>query len=152
MDYDEFVLGDGRRVRRALVAYYGSEIGNEAADDAMALAWERWADLGSMIDPAGYVFRIGQTKAQRHLRWRNRRALFPVPDVGAAAADIAAAVDLLNALARLRPDQRTAVMLVKSFGYTHLEVSELLGVSASVVNNLVHRAVVRLRSILEVPS
>jgi DNA-directed RNA polymerase specialized sigma24 family protein len=152
MDYDQFVRGDARRVRRALIAYYGSEVGNEAADDAMALAWERWADIGSMTNSAGYVFRIGQSKAQRHIRWRNRRAYFPVPDVRVAAADVPSAVDLLNALARLRPDQRTAVTLVKSFGYTHLEVAELLGVSASAVNNLVHRAVVRLRTILEVSS
>jgi RNA polymerase sigma-70 factor (ECF subfamily) len=152
MDYDDFVLGHGRRVRRALVAYYGSEIGNEAADDAMALAWERWSDLGTMVDPAGYVFRIGQTKAQRHLRWHNRRSLFPVPDAGRAEADVPSSLDLLNALSRLRADQRTAVTLVKSFGYTHHEVAELLGVSASAVNNLVHRAVVRLRSILEIPT
>ena len=150
MDFEEFVDRDARRVRRALVSFYGADVGNEAADEAMAIAWERWASLAGMANPAGYVFRIGQTKAQPHVRWKSRRSLLRVDDSTAESVDVAGLVDLLNALERLSPDQRTAVMMVKSFGYGHRDVAELLGVSESVVNNLVHRGVVALRADMEV--
>ena len=150
MEYDEFVALEARRVRQALVAFYGAEIGNEAADDAMAVAWERWHDIGVMDNPGGYVFRVGQTKARPHVRWRARRDLFPVTDVADRSVDVSGLVDLLRALEGLDADQRTAVMLVKSFGYSHREVARLLAVSESVVNNLVHRGVLKLRSLMGV--
>jgi RNA polymerase sigma-70 factor (ECF subfamily) len=154
IEFAAFVADGARRVRRALVAFYGLEIGGDAADEAIAVAWEKWDVIGLMDDPAAYVFRIGQSKARPHLRWRSRRALFSDADANAsgAPADVPAAVDLLRATERLRPQQRTAVMLVKSYGYSHREVAALLGVSESVVNNLVHRGVRTLRTLLEVRS
>lgn len=148
--FDAFVQGDGARVRRALVAYYGLDVGSDAADDAMAVAWERWPQLSAMANPAGYVFRVGQSKARPHVRWRSRRGLFPVADPTTNDADSAAVVDLLRALGELPADQRAAVMLVKSFGYPHREVADLLNVSETAVNNMVHRGVQRLRGALEV--
>ena len=67
-------------------------------------------------------------------------------------ADPAALLDLVRALERLGANQRAAVMLVKSYGYSHREVAALLDVTESVVNNLVHRGVTRLRTLLEVHS
>jgi hypothetical protein len=32
----------GRRLRQAFVARYGVEIGNEVANEAFVVAWERW--------------------------------------------------------------------------------------------------------------
>ena len=101
---------------------------------------------------AGYVFRIGQSKARPYLRWRSRRRLFPDHDMASTTVDVPGLLDLLRALEHLSADQRAAVMMIKSFGYTHREVAELLGVSESVVNNLVHRGVLRLRTLLEVSS
>ena len=147
-----FVADGARRVRRALVAFYGLEIGGEAADEALGVAWERWDVVGLMSDPAAYVFRIGQSKARPHVRWRARRALFPDAEIAGGNVDVSAAVDLLRAMERLRPQQRVAVMLVKSYGYSHREVADLLGVTDSVVNNLVHRGVRTLRTLLEVRS
>jgi DNA-directed RNA polymerase specialized sigma24 family protein len=152
MEFDAFVADGARRVRRALVAFYGLEIGGDAADEAIAVAWEKWAVVGLTDDPAAYVFRIGQSKARPHLRWRARRTLFSDTGASSATVDVPAAVDLLRAIERLRPQQRAAVMLVKSYGYSHREVAALLGVSESVVNNLVHRGVRTLRTLLEVRS
>jgi RNA polymerase sigma-70 factor (ECF subfamily) len=154
IEFDAFMADGARSVRRALVAFYGLEIGGDAADEAIAVAWEKWDVVGFANDPAAYVFRIGQSKARPHLRWRSRRTLFSDADANAsgAAVDVPAAVDLLRAIERLRPQQRAAVMLVKSYGYSHREVAALLGVSESVVNNLVHRGVRTLRTLLEVRS
>ncbi|MDO8390696.1 MAG: RNA polymerase sigma factor [Actinomycetota bacterium] len=152
MQFGTFVHDHGERIRRALVAYYGVEVGGEAADEALAVAWERWASLAGMDNPAGYVYRIGQSKARPHVRWFARRRLFPDSEPVMSVADPAALLDLVRALERLSADQRSAVMLVKSYGYSHREVAALLDVSESVVNNLVHRGVTRLRTLLEVHS
>jgi DNA-directed RNA polymerase specialized sigma24 family protein len=148
---------DGERVRRALVATYGVEIGTEAAAEALALAWERWDSLQVMTNPAGYLYRIGQSRARPHVRWSMRRRPFPTSGSSATdrahqvqrTADSPALDDLFAALSRLAPDQRAAVLLVKSYGYSHREVADLLGRSEAVVNNLVHRGVQQLRSMMK---
>src|SRR4051812_8647512 len=56
------------RVRRALVAAYGVEEGADAAAAAFAYAWEHWHELREMENPAGYLFRVGQSAARRGRR------------------------------------------------------------------------------------
>jgi RNA polymerase sigma-70 factor (ECF subfamily) len=142
--FDTFVGSTGETVRRALVGFYGVEIGSEAAADAMTVAWERWSEVSSMENPAGFLFRVGQSKARPHLRWRNRRAAFPLADTHMArpAADV---VDLLAALGHLRPEQRAAVLMVKSYGFSYREAGDVLGVSEAAITNHVHRALELLR-------
>ena len=149
LGFDEFTRSVGEQVRRALVAFYGVEVGTEAAAEAMAVAWTRWAEVSTMDNPAGFVFRVGQSKARPHLRWWTRRDSFPSVEGQVAAAD-GTTVDLLAALARLQPDQRACLVLVKSHGYSYREAAELLGVSEAAVTNHVHRGLVRLRTIMEV--
>jgi DNA-directed RNA polymerase specialized sigma24 family protein len=147
--FEDFASSTGERVRRALVAYYGVEIGTEAAADAMSVAWERWAEIAPMANAAGYLFRVGQSKARPHVRWARRSGAFPTVERAALGGD-ADLVDLLAALGRLRPAQRAAVVLVKSYGFSYREVADLLGVAETTVTNHVHRGLGRLRSMLEV--
>jgi RNA polymerase sigma-70 factor (ECF subfamily) len=148
--FDTFADTTGAALRRALVSCYGVEIGVEAAADAMRVAWERWPEVSTMANPAGFLFRVGQSHARPHVRWSRRSAHFPV-ELGSHPMDAAPAViDLLRALGRLRPEERAAVVLVKSHGYSYREVAELLGVSEAAVTNHVHRSLQRLRPLLEV--
>lgn len=146
--FDAFVADAGERVRRALVAFYGVEIGTEAAADALAIAWERWAEVSAMDNPAGYLFRVGQSRARPHLRWARRAAVFPATGAVVGGGD-PALVDLFAALARLRPPQRAAVLMTKSYGFTYAEVASMLGITETAVTNHVHRGLQRLRTILE---
>jgi RNA polymerase sigma-70 factor (ECF subfamily) len=77
VSFDDFVRTTGERVRRALVAYYGVEIGTDAAAEAMRVAWERWPDLSAMENPGGYLFRVGQSHARSNVRWARHRTTFP---------------------------------------------------------------------------
>jgi hypothetical protein len=56
------------RLRRALVAAYGTERGREATCEALAWAWEHWNDVRGMANPVGYLYRVGQsrTRPRRH--------------------------------------------------------------------------------------
>lgn len=147
--FNSFVIGTGSRVRRALIACYGVEIGVEAASEAMRVAWEHWPTVAAMDNPAGFLYRAGQSAARPHVRWAQRARLFAIEDVP-RESDRAAVMDLLRGLAKLKPAQRTSVVMVRSYGFSYAEVAELLGISEAAVTNHVHRGLKRLRSILEV--
>jgi DNA-directed RNA polymerase specialized sigma24 family protein len=149
--FDLFVATTGEQVRRALVSFYGVEVGMEAAAEAMAVAWQRWDEVAAMKNPGGFLFRVGQSRARPHVRWRRRNSGFPMIDAGAVSDD-AAVVDLLRAMRRLPAVQRACVLLVKSYGFSYREAGDILGVTETAVTNHVHRGLTRLRSMMEVTS
>jgi DNA-directed RNA polymerase specialized sigma24 family protein len=145
-DFAAFVRDVEPRLRQALVAAYGPVDGREATVDALSWAWEHWAQLEEVGNRLGYLFRVGQSAVRR---FGSR----PIPvdllrAVEARVPDITP--ELLPSLGRLSPQQRTVVVLVHAFGWSQAEVAELLGVSASTVHEHLGRALVRLRSDLEV--
>jgi len=78
----EVLIGGLRpRLARALVAAYGPERGQEAVAEALADAWEHFEDVRVMPNPAGYVYRVGQSRSRP--RRRPVTAAFPVDQRGA---------------------------------------------------------------------
>jgi RNA polymerase sigma-70 factor (ECF subfamily) len=128
------------------VARNGLEVGSEAAADAMAWAVAHSDRMAAMDNPAGYLYRVGQTAARRHRRWARRHVVLAVEPL--ASPDEPFDAELFDALSLLRADHRVAVVLVHCFGYRYREVAELLGVSEAAVTNHVHRGLARLRSML----
>jgi DNA-directed RNA polymerase specialized sigma24 family protein len=142
--FSEFLQDTEPKLRRALVARYGPEIGREATADAFTYAWEHWDRVRHMANPVGYLYRVGQSKSRRFFR---RRIAFPPPeDHGLPWVEPA----LAPALAALPSRQRQAVVLVHGFGYTHAEVADLLGLKRSSIQNHVERGLAALRDRLEV--
>ncbi len=102
--------------------------------------------LAALDRPAGYLYRVGlsSTRRERRARARRARGLFdPVVEPEEPFDD-----ELFAALARLRRDQRVAVVLVHAYGYSYREVAEVIGASESAVTNHVHRGLRRLRTLL----
>jgi len=139
--YTAFVEDTQPRLRQALVARFGPDEGSEATAEALAYGWEHWERIENMENPAGYLYRVGCHKGMR--RWR-RPVLPPAPQHG----DPIVEPGLPRALERLSHRQRTAVILVHSFDWTHEEVADVMGVSASTVRNHLRRGMVKLRSAL----
>lgn len=137
--FSRFVKEKEAILRATLVAHYGAEVGREATAEALAWAWEHWERLQGAENPAGYLYRVGRTKARRSFR---RRPLFPHPD-GHEPPWVEPG--LAGALERLTPNQRMAVVLVHAYGLTHQEVAEILGVSRSTVQNHLERGLAKLR-------
>ena len=131
------------RLRRALVAAYGADRGREAVAEALAWGWEHWAELATMDNPAGYLYRVGQSRT----RPRRQPPRFAVPPGGEPWIE----PQLLPALATLTERQRVAVVLVHGFGWTHREVAELTDLAVTSVQNHVDRGLAKLRAALEVP-
>lgn len=145
-EFTVFVREVEPRLSYALAAAYGPEIGRESAADALAYAWEHWTEVQRMQNPAGYLYRVGQSSARRS---RRRDPLFPAVDQ-ARLPDVEPA--LPAALATLSEAQRTALVLVHVLEWSEREAAELLGVDRSTVRRHCDRALARLRAELEVGS
>jgi RNA polymerase sigma factor (sigma-70 family) len=143
--FADFSRIGGERLRRAFVAAFGVETGNDVHADALAWAWEHWDRVAQMKSPVGYLFRVGQSKARRYLRWRRVVQLPTEPhrDVYEVEGDLGVV------LTRLSRRQRTVVFLVHGYGWSYAEVGELLGISNASVRNHVHRGMQQLRAAME---
>ena len=142
--FTRFVKETEPRLSYALAAAYGLEVGAEATADALAWAWEHWETLENKRNPAGYLYRVGQSKARRYYR---PQVLFPslpaseVPSVEPGLTD---------ALAGLSKNQRVAVVLIHGMEHSEREVADLLGISRWSVRTHAERGMRRIRHALGV--
>jgi len=145
-DFDVFTATDGKRLQRALVAAYGPEDGADIYADAMLRAWSDWASIGTMVNPAGYLWRVAQSSHRRYRRW-TRKPQFPSRMV--LERNDLTDRDLFLSLGGLSDSERVAVVMVHAHRSTYQEVADLLEVPVTTVNNLVHRGLHRLRADLK---
>jgi DNA-directed RNA polymerase specialized sigma24 family protein len=142
--FTAFVTDAEPRLRRAFTLLRGAEVGGDATAEALAWAWEHWAEVQAMANPVGYLYRVGSSRT----RYREER--FPHAPAPPDAPGFEPG--LVPALARLTPRQRTAVVLVHGCGWTHQEVADALELSRSSVGTHVERAMAQLRNELGVES
>ena len=143
-DYTAFVEEVGERLRLALLSAYGPEAGAEATAETLGYAWEHWDRIGAMSNPAGYLYRVGQSRARRY---RRRPVRLPAP---IEASEPLVEPGLVGALEHLPERQRVSVLLVHGYGWTLRETADLLGIRRSTVQRHVERGLQSLRSALEV--
>jgi len=142
--FEEFVAAVEPRLRRALLGSVGVDRVEDAVAEALAYGFEHWEAIGEMSNPAGYLFRVAQSRV-RQRRTPRLFAQLPVslPDVEPG---------LIEALCALPDAQRTAVWLAHGCGSSHGDIADALGVSTSTVATHVSRALNRLRAELGVVS
>ncbi len=58
VSFDDFVRTDGERLRRVMAAQHGIDVGADAANSALAWAWENWERVAPMENAAGYLYRV----------------------------------------------------------------------------------------------
>ena len=127
------------RLRHALVAAYGADAGSDAAAEALSWAYEHWDRMQGVRSPVPYLFRVAQTRSHRA-----RRPL-PLAAPPVDAHERAVEPGLERLVDALPQQQRVAVLLVHGLEWTHAEVAELLGITASTVATHVSRALDALR-------
>jgi len=146
-DFTLFVKDAEPKLSYALAAAYGIQVGKESTADAIAYAWEHWDDIKSMENPAGYLYRVGQTAARKYIMYMKPGPLFPAVD-RVELPDIEPG--LPAALQSLSEPQRIAVVLLHSMQWREREVAELMDVDRSTVRRHRDRGLAKLRSALEV--
>ncbi len=132
------------RLRHALTASFGSQLGKDAAADALAHAWVHWDVVSATENRIGYVYGVGRNMARRSAP---RHPLF-MPVAVERLPDVEP--KLPEAIAALPERQRVVVTLVYGYEWTLSEVAELLGTTKSTVQNHAERGVARLRKSLGV--
>lgn len=140
-DFELFFRHAEPRLRGALVATFGSELGRDAAAEALRYAWEHRGRVLSMDNPVGYLFRVGQ-------RWGKRQASRERRKVGLVVVErqpdgFEPALD--DALRSLPTRQRQVVVLCVGFRFSHAEAGKVLGISRSSIQKHVERAMTSLR-------
>ncbi len=140
--FAQFVEATEPRLHRALVAKLGWELGREATAEALAYAWEHWARVVVMQNPAGYLYRVGASR----VRPSKTRILFELPDERPSTFE----PDLRRALSALPERQRIAVVLIHGYGWTSVEVADMTGVRPSTIQTHLARGLASLRGQLKV--
>jgi len=130
------------RLRIALAAAVGQELGKDAADEALAYGWEHWERIEPMENPIGYLYRVGRN----WVRTPRRLRLPAVPVDHTPYVEPA----LPAALASLSDRQRVVVVLVHGFDWKHAEVASLLGIDTPTVATHLRRGLAKLRRHLKV--
>ena len=145
-EFTSFARDAERRLRYALVAAYGAQLGREAAEEALVYAWHNWAKVKDLRNPVGYLYRVAYRQASRSTK--------KPPDLHAVDTSDTPWVEpgLELALQRLSPMQRTVAVLVEGLEWKQSEVAELLGIRPSSVQKHLERALAKLRAALGVSS
>jgi DNA-directed RNA polymerase specialized sigma24 family protein len=141
--FTAFVKEAEPRLRLALVAAFGQDRGLDATADALAYAFENWDRIEGMENPAGYLYRVGRSRA-RFAGIRPRFAPVPVEDAPNVEPG------LPSALRRLSEKQRVAVVMVHAYGWSREETALLMGLTMSTVDTHLQRGLSKLRNVLGV--
>jgi RNA polymerase sigma-70 factor (sigma-E family) len=132
-------------VRVAFLMVGDNAVAEELVQDAFARVHQRWARIDN---PRAYLHVAVLNTARNELRRRSlrrRRPFDPRPD----AQTDQASVELLDALGVLSARQRAVVVLRFYEGRSEAEIADLLGVRPGTVKSLLHRALNRLREVIE---
>lgn len=143
--FTRFVESVEPRLRGALTAALGADVGREAAAEALAYGWEHWDRVEGMENPAGYLYRVGRNRGGRMRR--KPRVVFPAAQI---AGEPWVEPGLPDAVASLPERQRVVVYLLHSDEWTMSEVAELLMISKASVQRHAERAMEKLRRALGV--
>jgi DNA-directed RNA polymerase specialized sigma24 family protein len=143
--FSQFVEDNESEIRHALVGYFGSDLGRDAAAQALLYGLENWERVGGMQNPAGYLFRVGQRRGGRK---QSRRARFGI--VAATQDDPWFEPGLASALERLPAKQRVAVVLRHGSDMDYSEIARLTNSTEPTVRKNVERGLAGLRKSLEV--
>lgn len=108
-----------------------AHLGQDAAAEALARAYERWDRVSGMKSPGGWLYQVGLNVVRRRKRRLalERRLLRQVVQPAAVAPDSAEAVELWDAVSRLSPRQRTAIALRYLADLPERRVAELMNVA-----------------------
>jgi RNA polymerase sigma-70 factor, ECF subfamily len=131
-----------------------------AAEDVAAAAFERAYRRRSRFDaskgtPRAWLFGIARNAALDELRRRKRAATAELPEPavqvepGEAVEHAARRAEVRAALGRLQARDREVIALKYHAELTNAELAEVLGVSVSNAGTLVHRAMTKLREVLD---
>ena len=158
--------GDETAFARLVATYHGDmvrvaygicgepELARDAAQAAWLIAWRRLRTVREPEHLRSWLITVAANEARHLVRRRHRGHIMeieldPPDDEGADASAVIRRLDLVNALRRLSPEERSLVALRYGAELDSSEIAPLLGISASGVRARLMRLMGRLRKELE---
>jgi RNA polymerase sigma-70 factor, ECF subfamily len=142
VDLEALFRAEGDGVYRTLFAFTGgrADVAEEATAEAFARAV---AERGTLRDPLAWIYRVAFRVAIDDLRRDRRRG--DLVDAPTSPPELSG---LVEALRRLSPNQRAAIVLRHVLDLDVAEVARRMGVAAPTVRVHLHRGRARLRELL----
>jgi len=147
--FDEFYLAKIDDLASALGAtLHDTDLGREAAGEAMVRALERWNKVSVHPNPAGWCYRVGLNWATSRWRKRRRETIADPIDFQRVAAPAAQSMNhgLHEAVRQLPMSQRSVVVLTYWMGWSRAEIAAALNIAEGTVGSRLNRALQQLRS------
>jgi RNA polymerase sigma-70 factor (ECF subfamily) len=127
-----------------------SALAEEAVAAAWPLAWRRLDSLRETDRLGSWLVSIAANQARQIARSRRRRAVREIPvaavEEPTTSAEREAQIDLANALARLKPDDRALLALRYVAGFDSNELARATGLSPSGTRARLARLLDRMRT------
>lgn len=136
------------RIFRAIALVLGnSDLALDATEEAMTRAAERWHDVGRYDNPSGWVYRVALNWARTQLRRfaRERGALEFEPGYEESLPD----PDLIDAVLGLPTDYRAVIVARFLLDWSVEDTARALEIPEGTVKTRTHRALKRLRKVIE---
>ena len=151
-DFEAFFEDHYTTVLRAVaLAINDAGRAEDVTQEAFARAYRRWRTVSAMEQPVGWVYVVA-LNAERS-RWRRERN---APDQGEAEAMLAdpagpvvTTIVMRDALTKLSPRQRTAVVLRYLADLSVADIARVMGCAEGTVKATLHQALRNLRVDLE---
>ncbi len=146
--FEDFYRAARPDVYRALaLTLRNHALAAEAADEAMARAYQRWRTVCRHRNPAGWTYRVALNWARSWLRKHHREVGGDLPEV--VALDAVPDPELIAALGRLSVKVRAVVVLRYFLQWSQEEVAEALDIPLGTVKSRTGHALAQLRRELE---
>lgn len=150
--FDEFyAVSCGRLLGQLTAMTADRELARDVLQEAYARAWARWGRVSRLDNPEAWVRAVAWRESVS--RWRRRRVaqaaqhLVARPE-SAEDPDVATAVTVRTALARIPAAQRQALVLYEFCGMSVVEVARETGVAVGTVKSRLARGRAALGELL----
>lgn len=149
--FDEFYRSHAGPIMRALeLTLRNRELAEDALNEAMARAFQRWNRVAHYANPEGWVFRVAVNWAMSWLRRRRRERERPLTartsdETGLDPRD----QDLERAMVALSVDHRSVVVCRFFLDWSVKQTAEALDIAEGTVKSRLARALENIRTELE---
>lgn len=143
--FAEFYQLNYRKIAGGLAVTLGnSDLGTEAADEAMARAYANWAEVSHYGNPSGWVYRVGLNWGRSWLRRAGRR----LPWHASSTVELPETGDptLQKALRKLDPKYRSVVVCRYFFDWSTEQTASALDLKTGTVKSRLSKALYELRT------
>jgi len=142
--FEQWYIALHPRLITALTVITGdSSLAAEVVDEAFVRAYERWDRVGEMASPDGWTFRTALNvlrRRQRRLQLEQQLHLRRAAGLDGSAAPPEWSVELWDALRRLPPRERTAIVLRHVADLPVEEIARAMRIAGGTVGSTLHSA------------